>query len=95
MLSVTSVLDSLMDAILSAFTIYPPPISYVIVSCYLIHTLSRTLSCFSFALSKPASSLEAGARRQLVGGPVLQAGGGLGQRFSGQSGDTSAHGLFP
>lgn len=56
-------------------------------------THSRTRSCFSLALSKPASSLEAGARRQLVGGPVLEAGGGLGQRFSGQSSDTSAHGF--
>lgn len=57
---------------------------------FVSYTHSRTHSLFSLALSKPASSLEAGARRQLVGGPVLEAGGGLGQRFSGQSGDTSA-----
>lgn len=61
---------------------------------FVSYTHSHT---FSFALSKPASSLEAGARRQLVGGPVLEAGGGLGQRFSGQCSDASAHGfcLFP
>lgn len=52
---------------------------------------SRTLSSFSFALSKPASSVEGGARRHLVGGPVVEAGGDLGHRFSGQSSDVSAH----
>lgn len=45
------------------------------------HSLTHTLTSFTFALSKPASSLEAGARRHLVGGPVLEAGGGRGQQF--------------
>lgn len=52
---------------------------YVIVSCYLVHTHTLTHS-FSFALTEPTSSLQAGATRQLAGGPSLKAEGGLGQQ---------------
>lgn len=98
MLSVTSVLDSLMGAIPSALQFIPPPV-VMSWSHALSHTHTLTRShLFSFALSlNPHLPLEAGARRHLVGGPVLEAGGGLGQRFSGQSSDTSARGFvyFP
>lgn len=68
------------------FTVYPPRVlmwwSHAICLTHsLTQSLTHTLTSFTFALSKPASSLEAGARRHLVGGPVLEAGGGHGHQF--------------
>lgn len=53
--------------------------SLLIASCSLVLTHAHTHT----QTHTRSSSLEAGATRQLVGGPVSEAGGGLGQQVSG------------